>query len=247
MRIALMADVHANLEALGSCLVHAREHDAQRYVFLGDHVGYGADPGRVVETIMGLVERGGSAVLGNHDEAVARPSASQMRPEARQAVEWTRRHLTREQIEFLGSLPIQVEDGSRLYVHANAWAPREWEYIHGPREAERSLRATAHAQTFCGHVHEPALYHRTPGGRITAFRPVPGARIPMGSRRRWVVLPGSVGQPRDGIPAASYALLDTVTSVISFHRVAYDVETAAEKVRAAGLPATLGTRLEIGI
>ena len=247
MRIALMADVHANLEALGACLVHARERDAQRFVFLGDHVGYGADPGPVLETIIGLVERGGVAVLGNHDAAIFEPPRREMQPEALRAIEWTRRHLNHEQVEFLTRLPLQAEDGSRLYVHANAWAPRGWEYIHGPREAERSLRATAHPQTFCGHVHEPALYHRTSGGRITSFRPVPGARIPLGARRRWLVLPGSVGQPRDGIPAASYALLEPRSNVLAFHRVPYDFETAARKVRAAGLPEQLSTRLEIGI
>ena len=246
MHIALMADVHANLEALEACLAHARERDAQRFVFLGDHVGYGADPAAVVETIMGLVRRGGAAVLGNHDAAIFEPLRREMQPEARDAIEWTRKHLSREQTDFLVALPLQVEDGPRLYVHANTWAPRGWEYVRGPREAERALSATTHAHTFFGHVHEPALYHSAAGGRITAFRPVSGSRIPLGSRRRWIVLPGSVGQPRDGIPAASYALLEPRSNLLSFHRVPYDFEAAARKVRAAGLPANLSTRLEIG-
>src|SRR5262249_52553189 len=232
---------------LGACLVHARERDAQRFVFLGDHVGYGADPGPVLETIMGLVERGAKAVLGNHDAAIFEPPRREMQPEAVRAIEWTRRRLNREQIEFLTRLPLQIEDGPRLYVHANAWAPRGGEDIHGPREAERSLRATDYSQTFCGHVHEPALYHRTSAGRITSFRPVSGARIPLGARRRWLVLPGSVGQPRDGIPAASYALLEPRSNVLSFHRVAYDFEAAARKVRAAGRPPPLSPRLPVGV
>ncbi len=92
----------------------------------------------------------------------------------------------------------------------------------------------------------PTLYHMTAGGRVLGFRPVPGTGIPLGPRRRWLAIPGSAGQPRDGNPAASYALFDAARDVLTYFRVPYDHETAARKVHAAGLPASLGLRLKVG-
>ena len=246
MRMALLADVHANLEAFQACLDHARDRQADRHAFLGDLVGYGADPRPVVELVMRSVDTGSVAVLGNHDQAVARGPSSSMTPEASQAVQWTQGQLTAAQLKFLGSLPLMVEEGSALYVHANAWDPASWEYLTSSQDVGRSLAATPCRQTFCGHVHRPALYHLSPGGMVARFDPVPGMGIPLGTRRRWLAIAGSVGQPRDGIPAASYALFDDQTAVLTFFRVPYDTAEAARKVRAAGLPEALGRRLEDG-
>lgn len=246
MRMALLADVHANLEAFQACLDHAREQQADGHAFLGDLVGYGADPRPVVERVMRSVEVGSVAVLGNHDLAVARGPGSSMTPEASQAVQWTQSQLTPTQRAFLGNLPLKVEQGSSLYVHANAWDPGGWEYLTTSQAVARSLDATLCRQTFCGHVHRPGLYHRSPRGMVARFDPVPGMGIPLGSRRRWLAIAGSVGQPRDGIPAASYALFDDQTGVLTFYRVPYDTAEAARKVRAAGLPEVLGRLLEVG-
>jgi len=246
MRLALLADVHANLEAFQACLEHAQEQHVDRYAFLGDLVGYGADPAPVVELVMRSVEGGSVAVLGNHDQAVALGPSTTMTGEASQAVKWTRAQLSATQLAFLGSLPMTVEQGSCLYVHANAWNPGGWEYLTSSQDVGRSLAATPCRQTFCGHVHRPALYHLSPGGTVAHFDPVAGTGIPLGSRRRWLAIAGSVGQPRDGIPAASYATFDDQGSVLSFFRVPYDTAEAARKVRAAGLPETLGRRLEAG-
>ncbi len=166
-----------------------------------------------------------------------------MQDDARGVVEWTRRELGAAQIEFLKGLPLTEERDGRLYAHANAWAPSGWEYVTGPVEAARSIRATPCRITFCGHVHEPILYHMTAAGRVLAFQPVPGTGIPLGPSRRWLAIPGSAGQPRDGNPAACYALLDDARDVLTYFRVPYDHETAARKVRAAGLPESLGLRL----
>ena len=247
VKIALLADVHANSEALSACLEHARGQEPDRYVFLGDLVGYGPDPESVLETIEAAVARGGIAVLGNHDLAVARGASARMHEEARRAIEWTRSRLGAGHLQFLAGLPVAVEENGCLYVHANAWAPAEWEYIDGEVDAARSMRATLCRRTFCGHVHTPALYHMAEAGRAVHFAPTPGTRIPLGSRRCWLGIVGSVGQPRDGNPAACYALLEEPPAFLTFFRVPYDYETAARRMRQAGLPPGLSARLSKGI
>jgi diadenosine tetraphosphatase ApaH/serine/threonine PP2A family protein phosphatase len=122
-----------------------------------------------------------------------------------------------------------------------------WDYVTGVLEAGRSLAATRCRYTFCGHVHDPALYHVDTNGRVQHFAPVPGISIPLTARRRWLAIPGSVGQPRDGVPAACYALFDASIGMLSYFRVPFDTESAARKVRAAGLPQRLGDRLESGL
>ncbi len=246
MLTALLTDIHGNLEALSACIDHARRLGAERYAFLGDLVGYGADPGPVVDVVRASVAHGATAVLGNHDQAVTQQLRPSMTADARRVIEWTRAQLDAVQLAFLGGLPLVVEENSHLYVHANAWDPGRWEYIHGRNDAGRSLRATDCQITFCGHVHEPMLYQMTDAGHVTDFRPVAGMGIPLARRRRWLALPGSVGQPRDGIPAASYAVFESQTAVLTFFRVPFDTEGAARKIRQAGLPEGLGLRLEAG-
>lgn len=244
MRIALFSDIHANREAFAACLAHAESAGADRYVFLGDYVGYGADPAWVIETVKTYVERGAVAVLGNHDAAIGAPR--RMSVSAQIALEWTRTRLDGSQREFLARLPLCIEEDERLYVHANAWAPDQWGYIFGPTEAGRSLQASRCRLSFCGHVHVPQLYHITPRAEIGAFAPLAGQAIPLLRQYRWLAVLGSVGQPRDGIPAAAYAIFDTERSDLLWLRVPYDVTAAAGKVRAAGLPLILSQRLERG-
>ena len=244
MRIALLTDIHANREALAACLAHAERAQPARYAFLGDLIGYGADPGWVVDTVMSHAERGAICVLGNHDEALFKPLRATMHPDARTAIEWTHTQLNSTQLGFLSALPLKIEDDDRLYVHANAWAPGRWEYITNAFDARSSMAATGARFTFCGHMHEPALYNMGRDWRALAFKPVAGTAIPLGTQRRWLAIPGAVGQPRDGILAACYALFDTDRGSMTFFRVPYDIETAAAKVRAAGLPEILALRLE---
>jgi diadenosine tetraphosphatase ApaH/serine/threonine PP2A family protein phosphatase len=246
MKLALVTDLHANREAVEAVLVHARSRGAQRFAFLGDFVGYGADPGWVVDLIREQVRQGAVAVMGNHDAAVVEGPLPTMIPEAREVVAWTRAQLNASQLDFLATLPMSVGDGDRLYVHANAYAPSEWGYVVGRMEAVRSLQATSARYTFCGHMHEPKLFHLTGTGKTGDFVPMPGTPIPLSPQRRWLAIPGSVGQPRDGNPAACYALFEPDTAVLTFHRVPYDVEGASAKIRAAGLPLRLANRLHHG-
>lgn len=243
---ALLTDIHANLEALDACLEHARRQGVQGWALLGDFVGYGADPGPVIDVVMSLVAEGAFAVVGNHDEAVAGSTRPGIIDDAKKVIDWTRSQLTAAQRDFIAGLPLVREDGPRLYVHANAWAPGQWEYLASAADARRSMNATRCRLTFCGHVHDPALYHMGPDGRVAQFRPVPGVAIPLGTTRRWLAVPGSAGQPRDGVPAAAYAILDETRNALTFYRVPYDVERAAAKVRHVGLPEALARRLEHG-
>jgi diadenosine tetraphosphatase ApaH/serine/threonine PP2A family protein phosphatase len=236
MTIALLTDIHSNREALEACLAHAEEHGTTRYIFLGDFVGYGADPVWVVDTVMAHVARGALVLRGNHDEATTGPGRVQMNDDAQLCVNWTRTQLRPEQMAFLEQLPLSVQEGNCLFAHANGWDPQGYEYIHGPLQAGRNLQVVRSRITFCGHMHEPMLYHMGLTQRVEVFAPVPGTAIPLSAARRWLAIPGSVGQPRDGNPAACYASYDEFNNLLTFWRVPYDHDRAARKVRAAGLP-----------
>jgi diadenosine tetraphosphatase ApaH/serine/threonine PP2A family protein phosphatase len=169
-----------------------------------------------------------------------------MNDEATLAIQWTRRQLNPDQLEFLASLPLEAEDGDRLYVHASAAEPAAWDYVMDERSAGRSLRATDAALTFCGHVHVPAVFHLSSAGKIAGFDPDPEVAIPLTRQRRWLAVIGAVGQPRDRNPAACYALYDDAARTLTYVRVPYDIESAARKIRDAGLPAFLAARLAVG-
>ena len=166
-----------------------------------------------------------------------------MNDTARAALVWTRQKLDARHYDFLRRLPLSVEEGDRLFVHASAWEPAAWHYVLGATAALRSFDATQRRMTFCGHVHVPELYHLSMTGKLSTFAPVAGTAIPLTPQRRWLAVLGSVGQPRDGVAAASYAMFDEAAGALTYLRVPYDVASAAAKVRAAGLPAVLALRL----
>jgi diadenosine tetraphosphatase ApaH/serine/threonine PP2A family protein phosphatase len=244
--IALLADIHSNLEALTACLRHAREGGAERYAFLGDLVGYGADPQGVVDLIARRVAEGAIAVRGNHDQAVE-GRATYMNEPAREAIAWTRQALSPEAKAFLSSLPLCVREGPMCLVHASAASPARWDYIDSPTAAKRSVEAAQTPYTLSGHVHDQLLYFEGQEGKMIAFRPTAGSPVPVRPHRRWLAVVGSAGQPRDGNPAAAYALLDTLHQQITFHRIPYDHLAAAEKIRQVGLPTSIAYRVERGI
>ena len=245
MLIALFADIHANRQAFDACLAQAREFGAQRYVLLGDFVGYGADPDWAVTTAMGLVDKGAFAVLGNHDSAIANPR-EQMNVEAKVVIEWTRGELDAAQRRFLAELPLRLTDEDRLYVHSEASSPASWIYVTSTVEASRSLAVDPAQITFCGHVHRPAIYSMSPTAKMTAFTPTASAAVPLLKGRRWLAVLGSVGQPRDGNPAAAFAMFDTDKRELTYCRVPYDVEQAVAAIRKKGLPRWLADRLLVG-
>jgi diadenosine tetraphosphatase ApaH/serine/threonine PP2A family protein phosphatase len=240
-----MADIHANLRALEACLSHARSQGAERLVFLGDYVGYGPDPREVVQRIMAEDALGAIAVAGNHDHAVAE-SRETMTSDAETAMAWTRGQLGLEAREYLASLPLRFEDETRLYVHASPQTYPPWIYVNDGPAAKRALEASRAQMVFCGHTHLPALHGITATGQLVSFQPVPSVPVPLPRHRRWLSVVGSVGQSRDGNPAAAYAILDTVRSEITHLRVPYDVAATATAILRAGLPADLASRLQMG-
>lgn len=245
MSIAFFSDVHGNREAFTACLADARRRGVARFVLLGDYVGYGADPAWVVETVAELVGRGAFAVMGNHDAGVETPDPG-MNPVATAALAWTREQLSPTHLGFLRSLPLSALDEGRLYVHANGWAPGDWGYVTSSVEAERSIRSVQQRWTFCGHTHVPMLYHMAPHRPPGEFEPLPNKPVPLAASRRWLAVMGSVGQPRDGNPAACYGLLRRDPLELTMVRVPYDAEEAARKILAAGLPESLARRLKTG-
>ena len=129
-----------------------------------------------------------------------------------------------------------MRDEQICFVHASAEAPDRWRYVDDPAAAQRSSNAANRPYTFSGHVHDQALYFQSSPEKMASFAPKPGSAVPVARHRRWLAIAGSVGQPRDGNPAAAYALFDSVREILTFHRVPHDHVAAARKVRAAGLP-----------
>lgn len=246
MKLALFADIHSNLEAITACIAHAQALGAERYAFLGDLVGYGADPVAVLELIEQHATKGAVVVLGNHDAAVLGRPDDTLNSHAQATVAWTQAQLGDRQRAFLTGLPLTVRDDNMLFVHASAAAPGQWIYITSLREAEDSIRAGNTGYIFCGHVHEQKLFYIGADGRPMLFRPVPGTPIPTGKHRQWLAIVGSAGQPRDRSNKACYALADFERARLTFFRVPYDYGFAAQKIRSAGLPERIARRLERG-
>jgi diadenosine tetraphosphatase ApaH/serine/threonine PP2A family protein phosphatase len=245
MLTALLSDVHSNLAALEACLQHARAHRAERFVFLGDLVGYGPDPAAVVDLIAGL---DGAVVLkGNHDEAIEiEPKSRDINDVAYDVIAWSRGVLSAAHRRFLAALPLIVREDDVCYVHSSASRPGRWEYVVDGATAHRSMQAAGTSYVFSGHVHDQVLYYQTPAGKTASFGPGPGRRVPVPKRRGWLGIVGSVGQPRDGNPAAAYALFDPPAETITFFRIPYDHLTTARRIRAARLPEVLAERIVHG-
>ena len=249
MKLALLADIHANLQALRACMADARARGATQWAFLGDLVGYGGDPAAVLDIVMDSVAQGAWAVKGNHDDAAVVPPAPSGQRSDLAGAAWTHAQLSPAHLAFLAGLPLEVRRDNVLLVHASAHEPGRWTYVTRPAEAAQSLDA-AHEQgasvVFCGHVHEQRLFYLGGVGKLMPFEPTPDVAIPVPSHRDWLATAGSVGQPRDGDPRAMYALFDTGAARLTFLRVAYDHAAAADAIRRAGLPEDNAARLAKG-
>ncbi|MBL8519157.1 MAG: metallophosphoesterase [Betaproteobacteria bacterium] len=246
MRIALFADVHANLQALEACRADAARRGRDREAFLGDLVGYGADAAAVVDLAMAAVQDGAVSVRGNHDDAIDGESGY-LNEMARAGVAHARATLNETQRAHLKHLPLIVRSAEACFVHGSADAPERFRYLDGIDAAKRCAAAAEAPITFVGHVHEQRLYFATLGERMHLLTPTPGIAIPVPRHRRCVAVVGSVGQPRDRNPMAAYALYDATRRTLTFHRVSYDHRAAAQRIRAAGLPESIAYRVEHGI
>ena len=249
MKLALLSDIHANLPALDACVAHANAQGADQFALLGDIVDYGPYPAQTVERCRQLEQEGAIILRGNHDTCPTQESDADA-TWGNMATSWTFKQLNQDQQAWLAQLPLTAIIDNVFLVHATADAPEKWHYIQDERLASRSLDAAAKnpeiRYVFGGHVHQQSLYYRGSGNRLMPFQPKNGIAIPVGTHRHWLATVGSVGQPRDGDTRANYALLDSVTSQLTFHRVSYDHLKVAQTMRDLRLPEALITRLESG-
>lgn len=251
MRIALLSDIHANLPALEAVLAAVEDAGVDEIWCLGDVVGYGAQPDQCARLV---AERCELCLVGNHDLAVTGElDISSFSPAASAAVRWTQRSAADETMRFLRGLAPQDTAREVALYHAS---PRDpvWEYVLWPDQAAECIERQDARVSFVGHSHV-ALFFTLPDGTGDADRR--GARLARGAQAdggrrldvsdgRWLINPGSVGQPRDGDPRGAWLELDTDAWTATYHRVEYDIDAAAEAILAADLPEHLAKRLHIG-
>lgn len=247
MRYLVLSDIHANIDALDAVLAAAAQEGYERVVVLGDLVGYGAEPNLVIERVRALEPA--AVIRGNHDKVAAGlESAEGFNPTAQKAATWTRNALTDENREYLRSLaagPV-ILDALTLLCHGSP--VDEDNYIFGEADVVEALVSSSRPLCLFGHTHMPMAASLSPDRALDLIFHGPRDRETLAIQRSWryLVNPGSVGQPRDGDPRAAYGLLDTDTPQITMVRVEYPVVQASERIIEAGLPKILGQRLALG-
>jgi predicted phosphodiesterase len=246
MRHLVLSDIHANLEALDACLADADIRGYDDVLILGDVVGYGADPNAVIERVRELEPI--ALVRGNHDKvSVGLESADGFNAVARAAARWTTDALTPSNREWVAALPrgpLIVDDDIQI-CHGSP--VDEDEYIFGPSEAQLALLTTTRNICLFGHTHYPAVFQSLNGTMEgTRVASAVEAEIVLRTGLKYLINPGSVGQPRDGDPRAAYAIVDAPAGRIEMVRLPYPVQVAQDKIRKAGLPDPLADRLAAG-
>lgn len=240
MRTAILSDIHGNLDALEAVHRAGIERHAQRWICLGDVVGYGAGPAACLAWVQ---RHAATRLLGNHDQAVAGLGGVEYFSRyAREGVLWTRDHLGQAQRHLLATFDIAVVEGASHYVHAEPRSPLQWDYVCDAGEAAEALDAVEERLLFLGHSHLAFLY----AAGESCLHVEGEGHVTLAAGRRYLVNVGSVGQPRDGDARASFVLHDDETDTIDLVRVPYDVAAAGAKILDAGLPRFLAYRLERG-
>ena len=244
-RYLIIADVHANLEALNAVIAAAAPFE--RLWCLGDLVGYGPNPNECIDAIRRYKH---VVVAGNHDwVACGKRTAAGFNPNAAFAAQWTATQLRAESRQFLFDLPEQVTEENFLLVHGSPRAPTQ-EYLFRAAEAEKSFPHFFTSYCLVGHTHVPSAFieaGRDSPSDVYGVALQPEEPLPLDGRTRMILNPGSVGQPRDYNPQAAFGIYDTGSHEFQLHRVAYDVAATQQKMRAADLPEPLIERLAFGV
>ena len=240
MKYLVFSDVHGNAQALETLVDEIGEIKPDIVVSLGDVVGYGASPSECVDLVD---EHCDIRIKGNHDFVAAGLAGSDsFNVTARISIEWTRSALSARRKELLAAYDTVKRHGQCLFAHSSPVSPLAWEYVYTVTQAQEIFSGTDAKFIFIGHTHVPG---------IISYDPISGTRVERSSRieiepgRRYLINPGSIGQPRDGVSAASFALIDARRGRICMRRIPYDVETAQERIRAEGLPESLASRLAV--
>lgn len=239
MKYAILSDIHANLEALEKVLADAEKRGVDKFICLGDVVGYNANP---VECLDRIRELECPIVRGNHDHYCAKDDDLKgFHPVAADVVAWTRKQLSEEQRAYLGALRYTARVETFSIVHSTLDNPEMWGYVLDKQEADASFAYQRTTLCFFGHTHVPLAFEKTDRVRAGLYTKV---NVMLG--RRYFINAGSVGQPRDGDPRAAYATYDMENNEVELHRVPYDFRITQQKIAAAGLPERVGTRLAVG-
>jgi len=242
MRLAVFSDIHGNLEALEAFISDAAGRAVDHYVCLGDIVGYGASPADCFDRIDALPNL--QTLLGNHDAAaIWQASPYEMTPIASKAILWTMEQLSQPHIDLLNRLQELIRMEDMVFCHANPYHPNGWRYMVNWYNAQRAFFASNGRLTFVGHTHRPRIMIRKSLFNIQMVPPPESGRLRLNSQYRYIINCGSVGQPRDGNPDGGYIIFDTQSQSIEFIRFVYDIDGAARRIRDAGLPSYLATRL----
>lgn len=237
MRYAVLADIHGNLEALEACAADVRSRSVDEILVIGDAVGYGANPN---ECLNWVFDHASVFLMGNHERAVfdytLRDSFNDW---ARDSAAWTEGVLDPQYLERIRKLPYTVEGQSFHLTHGSLHEPEAFHYVVEPQDARRSFALMKHPLCFLGHTHIPACFSEQ-AGKVTML--APGA-FSLVAEDRYIVNPGSVGQPRDGDLRLAYGIFDDAQFTFQLIRLEYDRQKAAMKIRNAGLPVFLADRL----
>ncbi len=240
MRYGIISDIHGNLEALQAVLKSCYQQNVQGILCAGDIVGYGASPGECLET---LKEAEAICVAGNHDWAVAaRLDATYFPSDGKEAINWTRSKLSIENITLLSTLNLTCYSDGIMVVHSSPCQPEMFTYLTNTDKATEAFSALEQPVCFVGHTHVPQVFTKH-NDRVICTRT---SEFEVRQDSQYIVNVGSVGQPRDGEPMASYAIYDVDAQMIELKRVQYDIRTAQEKIINAGLPELLAQRLARG-
>ena len=240
MRWGILSDIHSNLEALEAVLAALAYERIDKYLCLGDIVGYGANPGECIAEIRKLNP---VSIAGNHDWAVAGLfDIAHLTSNATAGVLWTSRNITYKDKEFLKSLGLIHQEKELTLVHASLQEPERFEYISDNTSADKAFQALDTTICFIGHTHRPVIFIKE-GNNYTSTLQV---EIKVRTSQTYIINAGSVGQPRDGNPQACYAVYDSEAEEVQIKRVSYDIRKAQDKIIAAGLPKILAERLAVG-
>ena len=243
MRYGIVTDVHGNLEALQACLTHLEQQNIDAWVFLGDAVGYGANPDEVCTL---LRERCSISIVGNHDAAVAeRMNFDAYYEAAKEAIVWCRGQLSEANRAWLGELPYKAEAQDVVFCHGAPVTPEAFDYVFGVEDVNLLIsEADALASvSFIGHSHL-AIAFEIEGEQVAS---IVESEFVCDPARRYIITVGSVGQPRDRDPRACCGVYDSETRRFAYHRVPYDIETARQKILDAGLSPIFADRLLLGV
>ena len=241
MLYGICSDIHSNATAFRAVLESMRDNGVERKVCLGDIVGYGVDTDECVDLVR---ENMDFCLIGNHDSvAVKNESSEGFNPYAKQAIEWTQKHLSKESVAYIRSLPYIHEENDICFVHASPLSPADWVYVTDLEDALNAFDHFSERYCFVGHTHSPV---------IIASRPMAIPKIldeyeyVIANTERLLVNVGSVGQPRDRDPRACWCLLDTETKCVRLIRVDYDIRETQNRMKKQGMPSFLIDRLSVG-